>query len=272
MYLTTTNIKLLSKSIRNTLTFSTVADLLNKVVNKDSFKEILQHAIGKKEKKTINQRKSDELVANILGSRNYNTLLTTTSEKESLKKHQIIDGIECLLKDLKNETKSASYDHFLKCINDNVDMFHHTFNSMIKDLILSLENETDDCYKIDKQLIDLIVTLSGKKVTSIFIDSYNDLSKCEIRMVLGFDGDNKLEIDAVLNICSATGKIDYIFDEKTTINDMSIENTDEIFGEFIELLLNGFTDCNIDLPTEKVFTEEEMKRLSLFVSDFTRVK
>jgi hypothetical protein len=116
------------------------------------------------------------------------------------------------------------------------------------------------------------VTLSGKKVTSIFIDSYNDLSKCEIRMVLCFDGDSKLEIDALLNICSATGKIDYIFDEKTTINDMSIENTDEIFGEFIELLLNGFTDCNIDLPTEKVFTEEEMKRLSLFVSDFTKVK
>lgn len=274
MYLTTTDIKSLSKNIKSTFTFSAVADILNKIVKKDSFKDMLKVVIGKKGNETINQRKSDEIVAKLLGSRTYNTLLSSVGEKESLKDYEIKSSLEDILKNLNNQPDNSTYNHYLRCLNENIARYfaerEKDFATEKQDIDKLDELLSND--KIDLTLIALINSVKDKEITKVFIDSYNELTECEIRMVLTFENDITIEIDAKLIMCSATGTIDWITEEKTTINELSIDDSEQIFNEFISSILNGFTDASVTPPNEKAYTAEELKRLSLFVSEFTRHK
>jgi hypothetical protein len=88
-------------------------------------------------------------------------------------------------------------------------------------------------------------------------------------MILDFANNDKVEIDTVLHLCSATGQIEDVESENTTVNNISLESTSEYYDDFIIGVLGGFTESNIVPPKEKEFSNEEMRKLSGLVSNFT---
>ena len=268
MFITTTDLKNLSKNVQTQFSFSVIVGFLNKFIKKDYFKEMLKTVIGQKGEETIKNGQANEITAKMLGGRDYHDLYSEIEKKESLSKGEIIDGIQIILNNLKNDRISHAYNFHLEMVAKNMSGYYDIFADNFaerKEQLMKLPNYVGD----DLNIINVIDSLADQKVTSITLDSFNDNGRCEVLMMLGFDKGGRLDIDAVVRTCSVDGDIESIDSELTKINGFYITNSDDLFDDLIEVALIGFTESMGVYPHEsKEIKEEDVKRLSLLVSSF----
>lgn len=270
---TTTDLKNLSKKVKTQFTFSKIASFLNKIVKKDSFKEMLATVIGQKSDETIKNGQANEIVASLFGSRDFNELIATTQKNESLSKNEIVSGIETILKTLNNESSYYEQSHNIGVVHQNLTNY---YNDCMGGLLESLPDMQEDAKsgqdyaKRTLAMFNIIKCIHGQKVVKIEVSSYTESNRCEISMVLDFENEDKIDIDAVLHLCLVDNSIEYVESENTKVNDISLNLMSEYYDDFIIGILGGFTESNIVPHKEKEFSSEEMKKLSVLVSNFTK--
>jgi hypothetical protein len=267
MLLTSNEIKLLSKSIKKTFTFSRIAELLKPIIKSETLANLLNKAIGEKSKDFIKNGASLELTKNILGATDINEAIARAKKDEGMTKHQIIDGVESILKILKKDDTSYSYNRALEQAIENYS------DSETLTLIHSLKEECLSDFKTPPETaLNLLEKLScaySSNLKNIEIDSYQEPStnQFELSYILEFSNDIVINLDLEFTTDVSTGQIDQIDSYKSSINDVKLEKLPINLDDLIIQIINYNFDVKIKKENNKSLTNEQMKKLSLFLSN-----
>lgn len=266
MLLTTKNIKSLSLSFQKNLTLKKLLNFINPIVTDPNVSNLLNNVVGKKGDKKIKISQSNEFLSNFLGFNDYNTLLAVTEKNESLQKQEIINKLEVILNTLKSDKSDYLKNYHINCFSSNINNFKEDSKDEIISLISLLNSDEYDDDNIRIESLN-ILNLLNCKIVNFSTDIYCESTSCEFNINLIFESGDNLNIDGKVFFDCDSGEV-YFFDPDTTINNVSIEDLDCLFIEFLTNLVSGYTSQNMIFSSEIFYSEDQIKLLSAFVSSF----
>ena len=271
---TTTELKALSKTLKNTFTYNKVSSLLTNIITDNSFFDKLTKIIGKKGTKTIKQHESDQMAANALGFNDFNTAIDVLTKKESLSLSEV--------KRILNNLELNNYKNDLLSFQQFFNKERTYFQTAIKDVVEEMQGEPEfndeEGYTYCKEYL-----LFKEGLTSYFkLDLIDIIVKSEylgdneydVEYTLFFKNENTIKLSCKIKSDTEFCTVDYIFEDTIEIDDENLTQYSEFClseqQDFFIEFLQGLASVTFIMNIEKKghIDENSLKKISSILYDF----